>query len=63
MNFNTLKNLLNKLIYNDILRFLVKTDIRLLCFFLLNLAMVFIFGVSYMVFLAVVIMNAQYFIR
>ena len=33
MNFNTLKNLLNKLIYNDILRFLVKTDIRLLCFF------------------------------
>ena len=33
MNFNTLKNLLNMLFYNDIVRMLVKIDLRLLGFF------------------------------
>ena len=58
------KNLLNMLFYKDILRILVKIDLRLLRFFYDNtFGYFFIFGVYYMVFLVAVVINARYLIR
>jgi len=59
------KNLLNMLFYKDILRILVKIDLRLLRFFYDNTIILLdiFFYLDYMFFLVAVVINARYLIR